>query len=124
MMTMKLCDNVSVLLGKTIVSIENCNVDSEEVFINTSDNTRYVLLHTQDCCEYVRLADATGDVEDIIGYPLTMAEEVSQQEDSNWGTQTWTFYKFATIKGYVTLRWLGESNGYYSEKVDLMEILS
>lgn len=123
-MTMKLCENVSVLLGKTIVSIEDCNVDSEEIFINTSDNKRYVLLHTQDCCEHVRLVDVIGDIEDIIGCPLTMAEEVAQQEDSNWGTQTWTFYKFATIKGYVTLRWLGESNGYYSEEVDLIEILS
>lgn len=123
-MTMKLCENVSVLLGKTIVSIEGCNVDSEEVFINTSDNKRYVLLHTRYCCEHVRLVDVIGDLEDIIGYPLTMSEEIAQQEESNWGTQTWTFYKFATIKGYVTLRWLGESNGYYSEEVDLIEILS
>ena len=45
---------------------------------------------------------------------------VSEKQDvTEWGTMTWTFYKIQTDKGELFMRWCGESNGYYSEDVDI-----
>ena len=114
---------LSELLGKTLSSIEVTGDD--EVIFTTDDGAIYKLYHEQDCCESVVVEEVIGDLADLVGAPILMAEEVSNadapvlpDEDS----YTWTFYKFATIKGYVTIRWLGTSNGYYSESVDFMKV--
>ena len=85
--------------------------------------------HDQDCCENVQIEDICGDINDLVGSVILNAEEVSNDEyEKEWeSTQeyiesfTWTFYKFATQKGYVDIRWLGESNGYYSESVEFVK---
>jgi hypothetical protein len=112
--------SVSEILGKTILRIDR-DGDERLVFV-LDDGTQYAMYHTQDCCESVTINDIAGDLNDLIGSPLTMAEESSSQEnpppDASPDSFTWTFYKFATVKGYVTIRWYGESNGYYSESVN------
>lgn len=111
---------VSVLIGKTLTKIEN--KENEELFFYTSDDDIYRMFHYQDCCESVSIEDIIGDLDDLIDSPITMAEESTQEGETDWGTETWTFYKFATNKGYVTIRWYGESNGYYSESVDFEKV--
>lgn len=108
------------LIGKTFNDVVN---DGDEELKFLGENS-YKFFHVQDCCEYVRIEDICGDLDDLIGSEITVAEgftrEAKNDEVSESGT--WTFYKFATNKGSVTVRWIGESNGYYSESVYFREV--
>ena len=111
------------ILGKTLVSIKSAEIDSHEIVFKDTDGVEYKMTHEQSCCENVAVNDITGDIETLIGNPILRAESVSREagEDEGYESATWTFYKFSTIKGDVTLRWLGESNGYYGEEVDFFK---
>ena len=108
--------NFEDIIGLIFSKVEN--IDNEEIVFTVNENESYRLFHWQDCCENVQVESIVGDLEDLTNSPILQAEESSQEGKSSWGSQTWTFYKIATIKGYVTIRWLGESNGYYSESVN------
>lgn len=117
-----------MFLNKTFEKIKCIKADNdiEELWFFTN-NRAVRMYHAQDCCEEVYLYDIVGDLEDLIGSPIRLCEEVCSVENQESLKEcedsfTWTFYKFGTLKGYVTLRWLGESNGYYSESVYVDEI--
>ena len=107
----------SQLEGKTLTKIEKVMAGAyiEELLFSTADE-QFRMYHYQDCCESVYLEDIIGDLNDLIGKPILMAYEASGDKVKN-DPDSWTFYHLATIKGSVTLRWVGSSNGYYSESV-------
>ena len=113
----------SELVGKTITLIEG-GVGSDVMRFHCDDGTTYVMLHEQDCCESVDVDDIDSDLDTLIGSPILVAEESTSDKNppgvvakEYQDSFTWTFYKLATAKGHVTIRWYGESNGYYSESV-------
>ena len=122
--------DVSELKNKTFGRV--APGESWITFYDENDKPMYRMEHEQDCCENVYLEEVIGDLSDLEGTPILEAECVSNHanpqsqytsdDDEYWvaaESETWTFYKFSTIKGSVTLRWYGSSNGYYSESVDI-----
>ena len=120
---------VELLLGKILArcEVDKSANDEDRIIFETINGQTYVMKHYQDCCENVYIEDICGDLENLVGEPILLAEEVSNDNplpkdsscDNSW---TWTFYKIGTVKGTVTIRWFGTSNGYYSEEVDFKEI--
>jgi len=109
---------VKSLKGQTFATV-TLNDRKDEIEFLRKDGTGFLMYHDQECCEHVWVEDICGDLQDLVGAPILQAEETSWSDKSS---STWTFYKFGTIKGYVTIRWIGESNGYYSERVDFERI--
>lgn len=111
------------MMGKIFTKVRTDSLKEQLIFEN--DTEIFTFYHDQNCCERVIIEDIIGDLKDLNNSPILIAEECSNFKEPNrrktqdYDSHTWTFYKFATIKGYVDVRWLGTSNGYYSEKVDL-----
>lgn len=121
------------LEGKILTEIENLG---DELIFHTKDK-KYSMHHSQDCCESVSIEEIHGDLDDLLNNPILRAEESTADERETHeiikdkllgieryedGSNLWTFYKLSTIKGSVTIRWYGTSNGYYSVSVDFKEL--
>jgi hypothetical protein len=122
---------IDTMIGLTMASVTG-GVNDDTLRFTSTDGRTFRFWHEQDCCESVKIEDIAGDLPDLVGSPIVMAEEVSSLDGFDEAAEarsgeyepesyTWTFYKFATAKGYVTVRWFGTSNGYYSEGVSFEE---
>lgn len=145
--------NLSEFMGHTFASVERLPRESvrhpsswrisgmfgcDEVLLFTgTSGVRFVMGHDSDCCETVKLADVNGDLADLCGVPIVLADEALSHDDPShapegWNADehrnewdesyTWTFYRLATVKGHVDIRWFGQSNGYYSERVSIYRV--
>ena len=120
--------DINILDGKILTKIEIADDKSNIKFV-CKYGSKYLMHHYPDCCENVEVDEIIGDIKDLIDTPIIEAREETNSESNPEGVKkecqdsfTWTFYIFRTIKGSVTIRWYGESNGYYSESVDFEKI--
>ena len=113
----KRCD-IDDLVGKVIKGWAY----SDMYFQILTDDCIYIFYHEYSCCESVWLTQVDGINDKIIGSRIVIAEVVTDEKDTECGHTTWTFYKIGTNKGIIDFRFQGESDGYYSETVDLVKI--
>lgn len=101
------------LTGKTLTKI---NAEKEIVTFTCGDGSEFEMRHQQECCETVCLEDGSG-LEELVGQKVVYAYEASSSGRFEYGTCRWTFYTIQGERTAATMRWYGESNGYYSEGV-------
>lgn len=92
----------------------------------------FCLHHEQSCCEIVELIDGFDELHLLQNGPIMQSYatyshdgELKYTENGNsYDNLTWSFYTFSTFYHSVTLRFYGQSNGCYSETVDLYRCLT
>ena len=122
--------NIQELAGKKIVAIDIVDDPKKdhEIRIEIEGGRAFRFYHNQDCCESVRIAapkDGDGSLLNLIGKEIrevTQEEDRDDRTDTDYDSWTKTTITFRTDSETVISRWIGESNGYYSEDVDLEEI--
>jgi len=106
------------LIGETLAFID---VGGDEIQLTTASGRIIKIMHYQNCCESVSIQDTKGDWHSLVGKVLT--EVTHDEEDGNTGeSSTLTTLTFKAGDETVINRWIGESNGYYSESVSLEEL--
>lgn len=113
-------------VGRVPLKIIGAEEGSDNVAILFDDDGPALVLRDNEDYSTVNLYDVTGDPGDLIGYPLVVSDESDEEptaeekaHEAGLDSFTWTFYRFANHGGSMTLRWLGTSNGYYAEYVDI-----
>jgi len=107
-------------IGKTLTAI------SEDSFSFT-DGTRYAFHHFQDCCENVRLecSNGTGDMlaSPIKEFSDSSEEPITHANYNYYESHTWTTYTIICENGaWRKYYFLGESNGYYGETMNIIKL--
>ena len=116
----------SDLVGEVLDAVD---IDREEnqILLTTRSGRKFLVYHEQDCCETVAISDQDGNFDNLIGKPLIEARDFAVdtgESESDYDSQTTTTLVFRVDDQTVISRWVGDSNGYYSESVDIAELIN
>lgn len=101
------------LLGFTLSAVER-DEDDEVITFTRTDGVQVKMYHEQECCEHVWVEEIHGDLQALVGYPLTTAEVYTRDggESEDGDDRMFTFYRIGNERHLATIRWCGESHHY------------
>lgn len=117
----------AALVGEVVTSI---TTSDNHVTIETESGKTFHWCHHQNCCEWVTVQKIAGSTLSILGKKIISARR-TEPLDPKWYhegydvSHCWTVISivYSDLDGKnrdkIQFWWLGESNGYYSEDVDL-----
>lgn len=113
---------LSSLVGEVLTHIDADG--DEEIMLTTASGRKIHIYHMQSCCESVRIEDTQGKWHELIGKVIVEASEDVRSSGGPQCPESWTrtTLTFRVDGATVISRWIGESNGYYSESVDIEEL--
>lgn len=117
---------LDTLIGEVLTYVDT-NDKNDVIMLTTASGRIIKIYHEQDCCEIVQIVDMEGKWHDLIGKVIveTRHESVEDRDppEPTNGSQTHTTLTFKADDATVISRWIGDSNGYYSESVDIAELV-
>lgn len=112
---------IETLIGCTL---KETSKDENFLFKFTCDSATFVFYHAQDCCETVSLEEETCSA--ILGKKIIKAEKIEDHDlppgHESGSLESWTntrVHLTAEDETKAVIRFLGFSNGCYSEQVDV-----
>ncbi len=118
-----------VLTGHTLEWVTGLEKGSDCIRFLTTEGKRFRLRYIPDCCATADIEDiAGGTEEDLVGQTVVWAETLDSQHEADappghdTDSCTWSFYVIRTQDTTITIRWYGESNGYYSESATFEQL--
>jgi hypothetical protein len=113
-----------VLVGEVLDAVD-IDREKDQILLTTRSGRQFLIYHEQKCCETVEISGQDGSFDKLIGKPIVEARDnaVDTSEEAA-DSQTTTTLVFRVDDHTVISRWVGDSNGYYSESVDIAELIN
>ena len=113
-----------VLVGEVLDAVD-IDREKDQILLTTRSGRQFLIYHEQKCCETVEISGQDGSFDKLIGKPIVEARDnaVDTSEEAA-DSQTTTTLVFRVDDQTVISRWIGDSNGYYSESVDIAELIN